>query len=168
MTHLFRCGLNQWFVVRMALLLLAFAAHSRLHAQNCNPDVTSPTVVCAESTVVALNAFNGTATISAQTFDQASFDDCCLDTLLVRRLEDGPCDGDSAADPFTGSVTFCCADIGSVVVVVLRAVDCAGNSNDCLGMVEVQDKTAPVAVCDELTHVSLGPDGTATVQATGI
>ncbi len=166
MTHLFRCGLNQWFVVRMALLLLAFAAHSRLHAQNCNPDVTSPTVVCAESTVVALNAFNGTATISAQTFDQASFDDCCLDTLLVRRLEDGPCDGDSAADPFTGSVTFCCADIGSVVVVVLRAVDCAGNSNDCLGMVEVQDKTAPVAVCDELTHVSLGPDGTATVQAT--
>lgn len=165
MTHFFRCCLNQLFVVRMVLLLLAIAAHSRLHAQ-CNPDVTPPTVICVESTTVALDIFSGTATLNAQVFDDGSSDDCCLDTLLVRRLEDGPCDGDNAADPFSGSVTFCCADIGQVVTVMLRAVDCAGNYNECLTLVEVEDKTPPVAVGDELTVVSLGTDGTATVQAT--
>lgn len=168
MTHSFRCCLNQLYVVRMAmlLLLLALATHSRLQAQNCNPDLTPPTAVCNELVMVALEPFGSNTNVDADAFDDSSYDDCCLDTLLVRRLADGPCDGDTAADPFAGFAAFCCADIGNEITVVVRAVDCSGNFNDCLALVHVEDKSGPSVVTDEITAVALGGNGTVSILAT--
>lgn len=132
-----RCG-----TALLLLLFLGFTA--RLQAQ-CNPDITPPVAAADESTVVAISG-SGTVTVPATVFDDGSYDNCCLDTFLVSRLEDGPCDADALPDPFTGSITFCCAEIGAPIVVVMRVVDCAGNFTDVLVLVEVVDKLKPICV----------------------
>ncbi len=128
-------------LLRSLWLFSGLLALSRLQAQ-CNPDVTPPVTSCNSNLFVSVSP--GPSVIDAQVFNSGSYDNCCLDTLLVRRLADGPCDGDNLDDVFAGSVEFCCADIGQSVVVVLRAFDCAGNFNDCLIQVTVEDKINPV------------------------
>ena len=137
MTQFFTTSL--WRMALSLSIVLLFAP--RLFSQ-CNPDITPPVASCDEFTTVALGA-DGTATVMAATFDDASFDDCCLGSFQVRRLADGPCDADSTPDAFGPDVTFCCADIGAQFGVELQVNDCAGNSTICLVNVEVQDKTNP-------------------------
>lgn len=48
-------------------------------------DEANPTAVCDENTVVSLRS-DGTAKAFAHTFDDGSFDDCSLFTMLVRRM----------------------------------------------------------------------------------
>ncbi len=57
-------------------------------------DETSPTAICDQQTVVSLRG-DGTAEAYASTFDDGSYDDCGLHTLLVQRInppEDCPCE----------------------------------------------------------------------------
>ena len=57
-------------------------------------DDTSPTAICDQNTVVALRG-DGTAEAYASTFDDGSYDDCELYTLLVQRInpsDDCPCE----------------------------------------------------------------------------
>ena len=131
------------YLFRVLLILLTIGSSQGLSAQ-CNPDVTPPVAICDEFTVVSLSA-NGTATIFANTFDDGSYDLCCLDTLLVQRQVDGPCDGDNLPDDFAASVTFCCEDVNNGPVnVVLRVLDCAGHFTDCITEVTVSDKLKPI------------------------
>lgn len=131
------------FVYRNVLLaLLLFLLHG-LQAQNCNPDVTPPVAVCEEFLSVTLDGTGQDIVLSADVFDNGSFDACCLDTLLIQRQFDGPCDGDELPDDYTGSIAFCCADAGSTFFVLLKALDCSGNFNECITQVEVQDKIMP-------------------------
>jgi hypothetical protein len=55
------------------------------------------------------------------------------------------------ADPcgFSEYVGFCCKDVGVTGghMVVVRAIDKAGNYNDCMVNIEVQDKVAPTIIC---------------------
>ena len=110
-------------------------------------DNVAPVTICDEITDVDLTS-DGTAEVFATTFDDGSYDNCCLDELLVRRM-DGDCDGNF--DEFDPSVIFCCSDVGAdPVMVVFRAIDCEGNYNDCMVTVEVGDKLPPVLVnCPE-------------------
>lgn len=85
---------------------------------------------------------DGTAVVNEGTFDDGSYDQCCFDGLFVRRMESNSCSGTS----FEHTVTFCCDDIGETIIVVLRATDCAGNTNDCMVEVQVQDKQKPVCL----------------------
>jgi len=48
---------------------------------------------------------------------------------------------------FSSHTNFCCADIGSNKMVVMRAVDKQGNWNECMVNVTVQDKLAPRITC---------------------
>jgi len=98
-------------------------------------DDDAPTVVCNDETVVSLTA-DGTATVFASSFDGGTYDNCCLDKLLVRRVGD--------AD-FGLSVKFACID--TEVMVELQATDCHGNANSCMVNVSIQDKVAPSIVC---------------------
>jgi len=108
-------------------------------------DNTSPVVICDESLVVSLNSA-GFADVYALVFDAGSFDDCYIDSIAVRRMDAGaPC-GLNQVD-FAPYVTFCCADIGTDVAVILGVWDKQGNYNECMVMVEVQDKFPPVIVC---------------------
>ncbi len=99
-----------------------------------------PTTICDEITDVNLSS-DGKAVVNASTFDDGSYDNCCLDEFVVRRM-DGDCNG--AFDDFGPTVTFCCGDVGTPIMVVFRAIDCFGNFNDCMVSVNVNDKLPPI------------------------
>ena len=46
-----------------------------------------------------------------------------------------------------GDVSFCCSDDGADVLVVFKAIDAAGNINQCYVEVDVQDKSTPSIQC---------------------
>ncbi|MEP7196435.1 MAG: cohesin domain-containing protein [Saprospiraceae bacterium] len=118
-------------------------------------DKTAPVVVCDRETVVSLS-LDGRAHVYAKTFDDGSYDDCHIDSFLVRRMFDGPCDNDLVQDPFLPYVEFCCADVGQKIMVVFRAKDKHGNYNDCMVEVEVQDKIKPI--CKAPADITIGCD----------
>ncbi|MBK7912292.1 MAG: T9SS type A sorting domain-containing protein [Saprospiraceae bacterium] len=104
-------------------------------------DKTAPVAVCDKETVVSLSIY-GTTHVYAKTFDDGSYDDCHIDSFLVRRMDNGaPC-GQNVWW-FRPYVEFCCEDVGKSITVVFRAKDKHGNYNDCMVQVEVQDKIKP-------------------------
>ncbi|MBK7939747.1 MAG: hypothetical protein IPJ82_22850 [Lewinellaceae bacterium] len=128
-------------------------------------DDVPPAVSCDEFTQVALSS-NGLALVNATTFDDGTYDNCCIDKFEARRMN-GTCDG--VPDDFGPTVEFCCTDINDTITVVFRAYDCHGNSNDCMVQVFVEDKIKPtcsapanVTVSCEAFDPSLWAYGTAT------
>jgi hypothetical protein len=115
-------------------------------------DKTPPVAVCQQQTVVTLTR-NDFVSIPAEVFDDGSYDDCHIDSFLVRRMDGGDSCGikDLVFRPF---VDFCCTDAGKEVRVIFRVVDTHGNVNDCMVRVEVQDKTPPVIKCPHDVSVS--------------
>jgi hypothetical protein len=105
-------------------------------------DDLAPIPVCIQKTVVALGA-DGTAKVYAESFDNFSIDNCGVDGFKARRMED-TCQ--SGTDKFGPFVSFCCADIGHVVMVALEVSDAYGNKNTCMVEVTVQDKEPPVVI----------------------
>jgi len=108
-------------------------------------DDTAPVVVCDQNTVVSLT-LDGTAFVNAISFDDGSYDDCGDVTYSVKRMDNGTgCGNFNSA--FGPTVSFCCADIGTEVMVILRVADENGSFNECMVSVEVQDKLPPAIVC---------------------
>ncbi|MCB0626390.1 MAG: hypothetical protein KDC43_21335, partial [Saprospiraceae bacterium] len=70
-------------------------------------DMVAPTTICDEITEVALTS-DGMAVVPADVFDDGSYDNCCLDEFLARRM-DGDCEGNF--DDFGPTVEFCCVDV---------------------------------------------------------
>ncbi len=101
-------------------------------------DKIPPVAACDAITKVALNV-HGLAEVFAETFDDGSYDHCCETTFYARRMYES-CFG---SDDFQPTVWFCCSDIGDTILVVFRAYDCAGNYNDCMVKVIVEDKVKP-------------------------
>ncbi len=107
-------------------------------------DDISPVTICDEITTISLPS-SGEALTPAEVFNDGTFDNCCLDQFLIKRSSDA-C-GISGNTDFGPSVIFCCEDIQtSPVEVTMRAVDCAGNYNDCTVFVYVEDNLAPELV----------------------
>jgi hypothetical protein len=103
-------------------------------------DLIAPVAICDEITDVNLSS-GGTAEVFAETFDDGSYDQCCLDKFEVARMEDG-CGVGTDFGPYA---TFCCEDAAnSPVTVIFRAYDCDGNYNNCMVTVNVSDKIGPV------------------------
>ncbi|MFQ5448666.1 MAG: hypothetical protein ACE5FF_17195, partial [Saprospiraceae bacterium] len=111
-------------------------------------DFTAPTVVCDEITDVNLD-ITGYSEVFANTFDDGSHDNCCIEEMVVKRMGQP----DSF---FAPSVVFDCED--DTVMVVMRVYDCFGNHNECMVTALVNDKIAPtciappskVVACNEL------------------
>lgn len=118
-------------------------------------DNTPPVAICKQNLVASLNA-NGEAIVYAGAFDSGSYDDCHIGTMEVMRMNDPSACG-SAGD-FAPEVIFCCADAGSTVQVVFRIYDMAGNMNQCMVNVAVQDKFAPVIECPANVTIDCGDD----------
>ncbi len=124
-------------------------------------DMTPPVTICDLHTTVSLTNM-GIAKVKAEVFDDGSYDECDFDKVLVRRM-DTTCDGyeeedgDDEDTPYFDNlwfeyIHFCCEDLGTPVMVVLRAYDHAGNYNDCMVEVHIQDKIAPRITCpDDMT-----------------
>lgn len=102
-------------------------------------DYIPPTAVCDDRLNVSLTSA-GSALIYAEAFDEGSYDNYCLASVKVRRM-------DQPYAPFANSVIFTCDDIGQLVSVELQARDCAGNTNSCWSEVWVEDKIGPQIHC---------------------
>jgi len=100
-------------------------------------DLQAPTAICKSFTDITIGA-NGYTTVYADAFDLASSDNCCLDHFLVKRMGEP----DSY---FSDAIDFSCDDIPEVMVV-MRAVDCNGNFNDCMVVAYITDKVAPICI----------------------
>jgi len=108
-------------------------------------DGEAPIPVCEGYTVVGLEDA-GWADIFATSIDDGSFDNCEIDRFEVKRLST-PC-GFFSDLQFGEKVNFCCEDVNSgYVKVVMRVFDKAGNFNDCIVNVNVQDKMNPTITC---------------------
>ncbi len=114
-------------------------------------DDTEPVAVCETNKVVSLSQ-SSTTVVFAEPFDNGSWDECALDRFEVRRMVNDYCEPSDTI--FGPSVNFCCTDVGTDdVMVVMRAYDHAGNYNDCMVRVEVQDKSVPALYCPSDTTV---------------
>ncbi len=105
-------------------------------------DNVPPVAVCDEFTVVSLTS-DGTGIANASTFDEGSSDNCEIGKMEVRRMPDN-CQDTTYFDSYA---SFECCDLGDTVQVIFRVFDKAGNYNECMVEVEVQDKLAPVISC---------------------
>ncbi|TNE58205.1 MAG: hypothetical protein EP344_10320 [Bacteroidetes bacterium] len=124
-------------------------------------DGVSPWAACDEYTQVAVGP-TGVAMVHASTFDDGSLDNCSPVFFKARRVEDAPCQSNSA---FHDDVAFCCDDIGDTVEVVLRVYDIPvpsgsisltdweEHASDCQVKVFVEDKIKPV--CLPPPHVTV-------------
>ena len=106
-------------------------------------DQTPPVAICNTVTVVSLSS-NGLAKVFADVFDNGSYDECGIDFLEVARM-DASCGYDTQFRPY---VEFSCCDIeNNLIMVVVKVWDEAGNSNECMVEVEVQDKIPATVIC---------------------
>ncbi len=108
-------------------------------------DDVTPTPVCDEVTQVAIGA-DGIATVLAETFDDGSNDNCGIDFFEVRRMTDACAIAGNTT--FGPNVKFCCADVGTTVMVAFQVTDYYGNTNQCMVEVLVEDKLAPFKTSD--------------------
>lgn len=111
-------------------------------------DLNGPTAICREPNV-GLNQ-NGPTRVYASSFDDGSFDDCGIDRIEVARMSPS-CNFEAEFGPY---VEFNCCDVGTPVMIILRAFDESGNFNDCMTEINVQDKTAAQIVAPDNIEVS--------------
>ncbi len=104
-------------------------------------DDIEPTPICIEKLVVNINS-RGEGCVRATSVDQGSSDNCCLDTILIKRMDD-------PISAFSDQLCLTCADIDSVVMAITRFIDCAGNINECMTEIRAQDKIAPQITCPD-------------------
>ncbi len=100
-------------------------------------DQIAPTPICVSFTDVTLGA-NGFTEVFADAYNLASYDNCCLDHFLIKRLSE-------PESSFSNSLDISCDDTPEVMVV-MRAVDCYGNHNDCMVVTKVKDKINPICI----------------------
>ena len=118
-------------------------------------DNVTPQTVCVERTRATLGS-DGRVRIFAATFNNGSSDNCGVERIQVRRMNIGASNTCGAAlianpDPcFFDYVDFNCSDVGRTdVMVIVRAVDAAGNFSDCMVVVNVDDKTGPICMAPQ-------------------
>lgn len=105
-------------------------------------DHVFPVAVCKQFTTVSLNNY-GEGSVYAASLDNGSWDNCGIASIETRRMNPSACD---PVPTFGEKIDFCCSDVGEPIVVLLRVTDYAGNVNECMVNVEVQDKIAPLII----------------------
>lgn len=119
-------------------------------------DRLDPVAICDQHTVVSIND-QGVGELFATSVNQGSYDNCELDSMAIRRMNDW-C-GISSNTTFGRYVTFCCEDLTrNPHMVVFRVWDKKGNFNDCMVQVTVQEKTPPAITCPNPITVDCGTD----------
>ncbi|MBK9329267.1 MAG: HYR domain-containing protein [Sphingobacteriales bacterium] len=107
-------------------------------------DAEAPSAVCQNVTVALDNAGNGSTTAAA--VNNGSSDACGIQSLAL------------------STTAFTCANVGANAVV-LTVTDNNGNTSTCGATVTVQDNVAPVAVCQNVTVILVGANGSTTAAA---
>jgi gliding motility-associated-like protein len=108
-------------------------------------DITAPAAVC-QNVTLNLDPVTGSGSITAAQVNNGSSDNCSVANLALSQT------------------AFTCSNVG-VNPVTLTVTDNSGNSSTCAALVTVQDVTAPVALCQNVT-LNLDPvTGTGSVTA---
>lgn len=102
-------------------------------------DDVPPIPICIEKLTVNINS-RGEGCIKVASFDAGSTDNCCLDSIAVKRMGEPD-------DLFRDRLCLYCDDVGDVVMTVVRFIDCYGNINECMTEVRAHDKIAPKITC---------------------
>ncbi len=115
-------------------------------------DMREPVAICEPNTVVSIE-LDGRAEVFASSFDDGSWDECGIQDFQVRRMDTLCLAIDTS---FNSSVSFCCEDVGNEVMVIFRVTDNAGNYNECMVRVNVQDKIPAILSCPDDFTVECG------------
>jgi hypothetical protein len=119
-------------------------------------DDVAPVAVCDLDTRVSLGGgTQGFARVFVEAFDDGSWDNCGVESILVRRSTS---DSDFSTNSQCGNdqvewqpyMDFCCADIeqrGGEIPVYVQVTDLSGNTNVCSVTVYVEDNVAPSITC---------------------
>lgn len=136
-------------------------------------DTQEPAAICISDINVSVGGY-GIARVYSQMINLGSYDNCGLDSILVRRqILIDEVTGDTLDTPTWSAwgpyAEVNCNDAGSVVLVQLRVVDFGGNENICTTNVAVVDNTLPYCTGLEdifltCTNVPAGIDLTDTVD----
>ena len=102
-------------------------------------DDTPPIAICIEKLVVNINS-RGEGCIRVASFDAGSSDNCFLDSISVKRM-------DEPDSLFRDLICFYCDDIPGPIMVITQFIDSSGNANRCMTEVQPQDKLAPEITC---------------------
>ena len=94
-------------------------------------DFTPPVTACKNATV-QLNA-NGIATVTPQTIDNGSTDNCVIASFLING---------------SSSISYSCADLGPNAAA-LTVTDIDGNNSSCVANITVVDNMVPQVVCKD-------------------
>jgi len=116
-------------------------------------DEIPPTPKCKPLTRLTLDN-EGNGMVYAESFDDGSYDNCCLEGFKVRKLGD-------TSNEMGDYVTFTCEDTKTAgpVMVVLEVTDCHGNVASCTVEVIIENNTPPtITNCAENITVSCGTD----------
>ena len=109
-----------------------------------------PQAVCANTANVTLTN-TGSARIQAILLDGGSADNCGIDHMEVRRMISCQNPADTLFKPY---VDFYCCDAGKSVMVTLRVYDAAGNYNDCMMTIYVDDRLKPSCIAPAPTTIT--------------
>jgi len=109
-------------------------------------DDEPPVLVCNDYSTNLNNL--GISILKAESAQFWASDNCGIDSISVRKMVD-IC-GNPQDTIFGEEVTFCCAEAGTSVMVIFKAIDVHGNESVCMIEVEVKDATPPVALCRDI------------------
>ena len=99
-------------------------------------DVLPPIMICNGSIQLTL-ASGGTGILRAEDLDGGSRDNCCLESVLIKKMDEP----DTA---YREEIHLFCEN--DILDVVVRATDCSGNFNECIVEVVVLDPIPPQVV----------------------
>ncbi len=109
-------------------------------------DNIAPSITCNDVTI-ALDG-SGTVTTSASALTASSSDNCAISSTTASQT------------------SFSCTELGNNTVT-LTATDGSGNSSTCTATVTVEDNTAPILTCNDIT-VSLDATGAASTTVAAL
>jgi len=115
-------------------------------------DCTDPIANCKSIPELNLDD-TGMATIVPADIDDGSTDNCGIESLMFQDVTGALVD----------SLTFDCTMIGEHEVTLV-VTDASGNTSTCTALVNVQDNTPPIAVCQDIT-LSLSENGAVCLEA---
>jgi hypothetical protein len=115
-------------------------------------DNIPPIPVCHPLTI-GIGA-NGMAFLYADLLDFTIIENCGILSRQIWRMNNN-CGVPEDLIPGP-DVKFCCADVGSVVMVGFKVTDTSGNMNTCMFAVTVKDQLPPVVDCKDVTITVTG------------
>ncbi|PHI18402.1 hypothetical protein CEQ90_18035, partial [Lewinellaceae bacterium SD302] len=116
-------------------------------------DLQEPAAICISDINVSVGGY-GIARVYNNVIDLGSYDNCSIDSILVRRFISVDSNGIVTWSEWGEFVDMDCADVGTTVTVQLRVVDGSGNENICETSISVVDNTLPY--CTGLLDIEIG------------